>query len=55
MKVKVFNKVTETVGLPEGNLRLAFAKTVELYILFNNQDVFEFVDNPEIVGLFPGS
>ncbi len=53
MKVKVFNKVTETVGLPEGNLRLDFFKTVELYILFNNQDVFEFVDNPAEADIIP--
>jgi hypothetical protein len=54
MKVKVFNKVTLTEKTSsEGNIRLAFKKTVELYILFNNQDVFEFVDNPAEADIIP--
>ena len=53
MKVKVFNKITLTENLPGGNLRLAFKSAPELYIVFNNQDVFEFVDNYAKADIIP--
>jgi len=53
MKVKVLNKVAQTHNLPGGNVKLEFHVTVELFILFNNQDVFEFVDNITEADIIP--
>ena len=42
MKVKVFESIVQPVQTEQG-VTLLMGNSVDLYILFNNQDVFEFV------------
>ena len=53
MKVKVLNKVAVTQVLPDSKIRLNFDTTIDLCILFNNQETFEFVSEPAEADIIP--
>ena len=52
MKVKVFESIVQPVYSEQG-VTLLMGNSVDLYILFNNQDVFEFVSEPSEADIVP--
>jgi len=52
MKVKVFESIVQPVQTEQG-VTLLMGNSVDLYILFNNQDVFEFVSEPSEADIVP--
>ena len=52
MKVKVFEAVVQPVQTEQG-VTLLMGRSVDLYVLFNNQDIFEFVPEPSEADIVP--
>ena len=53
MKLKVLNKVVVTRTFPDSKIQLNFDSTIDLYILFNDQETFEFVSDPAEADIIP--
>lgn len=53
MKVKVFESVVQPIAAENEGVTLLMGNSVDLYVLFNNQDIFEFVSEPSEADIVP--